>query len=369
MKEKAIINEEATEKDEKKKGKEEVVIKYGFIALGIILAVCIAAFAVISILPNNLISVGDEKISEEEFDYHYFEQANMLYQQILAYYPDVSLEVFMLSEYTSGMTYHEFAKQLALERVSDIYILMDMAEEEGYVYDETEFQDSKDTFKTSFEEYATQLGLTNDEAAKEIYGSKFSVVIKIYESTWISSKYQADKLLEYEETVEEDQMIEYHANFADDLDIVTLKQLFIATYDTELQAYYDDAALADAKARAEALVERINNGEDYDALLMEFSEDPAVEDTLGEYASRKSEIGLPELEEWAFSTDRTEGDTGLIETQIGFHIVKYGSRTGFEDAKDEVRSNIAYGIMLDLLTKMKNTPKYEIGYYKEFSRY
>ena len=123
MKDKAVINEETQVVEEKKKGREETVIKYGFIALGIILVICIVAFAIISFLPNNILSIGDEKITEEEFDYHYFEQANLLYQQILQFYPDVSLEVFMMSEYQAGMTYHEFAKQLALERISEIQIL------------------------------------------------------------------------------------------------------------------------------------------------------------------------------------------------------------------------------------------------------
>ena len=240
MKDKARINEETPVEEHKNKGKEEVIIKYGFIALGVILGICIIAFAIISFLPNNILSIGDEKITEEEFDYHYFEQANMLYQQILQYYPDVSMEIFMLSEYQSGMTYHEFAKQLSLERISEIYILTSMAEEENYVYDKTELEDSKDNFKNSFQEYADQSGIELDEAAKELYGCDFDTVMTIYEKTWISSKYQDDLLRKFEGEVTEEDAAVYYESFKDDLDQVTLKQLFIATYDAEIQATYND---------------------------------------------------------------------------------------------------------------------------------
>lgn len=369
MKEKAKINEEIPAEEHHKKGREEAIIKYGFIALGVILGICIIAFALISILPSNILSIGDEKISEEEFDYHYYEQANMLYQQILQYYPDVTMEVFMTSEYQSGMNYHEFAKQLSLERISEIEILTDLAESENYVYDEKELEDSKENFKTSFQEYADQTGVKLDEAAKELYGCDFDTVQVIYEKTWISSKYQDDLLRKYEEEVSDSQALEYYENFKDDLDEVTLKQIFIATFDTDAQEYYDDVAYDDAKARAEAILERVNNGEDYDVVLLEVSEDPSVEETLGEYTSRKSEIGLEPLEEWAFTGELAEGDIGFVETEIGFHIVKFISRSGFETASDSAKGNIAYGEMLNLLSEKRALPEYEVGYYKSFGSY
>jgi len=369
MKEKARINEEIPAEEQHKRGKEEAIIKYGFIALGIILVICIIAFAAVSIIPQNILSIGDEKITEEEFDYHYYEQANMLYQQILQYYPDVSMEMFMTSEYQSGMNYHEFAKQLSLERISEIEILTDMAEREGYVYDKKELKDSKENFRTSFQEYADQSGLKIDEAAKELYGCDFDTVLVVYEKTWLSSKYQDDMLRKFKEEVTENQVLEYYENFADDLDQVTLKQIFIATFDTDAQEYYDEVAYDDAKARAEDIFERVNNGEDYDALLLELSEDPSVEETLGVYTSRKSEIGLEALEEWAFIAELVEGNVGLVETEIGFHIVKFLSRSGFEEAVDSVKGNIAYGEMLNVLSEKRALPDYEVGYYKSFGSY
>ena len=369
MKEKARINEEIPAEEQHKKGKEEAIIKYAFITLGIILAICIVTFAAVSIIPQNILSIGDKKITEEEFDYHYYEQANMLYQQILQYYPEVSMEVFMTSEYKSGMNYHEFAKQLSLERISEIEILMDMAEKEGYVYDEKELKDSKENFKTSFKEYADQSGLKLDEAAKELYGCDFDMVLVVYEKTWLSSKYQDDMLRKFEGEVTESQALEYYENFKDDLDQVTLKQIFISTLDTEAQEYYDDVAYDDAKARAEDILKRVNNGEDFDALILELSEDPSVEETLGEYTSKKSEMGLDALEEWAFKPELVVGDVELVETEIGFHIVKFLSRTGFEEAMESAKGNIAYGEMLNILSAKKALSEYEVGYYKSFGTY
>lgn len=369
MKEKAVVDEVVKTEEHKKRGREETIIKYGFIALGIILGICIIAFGVISILPNNIVSIGSTKIAEEEFDYHYYEQTNMLYQQILQYYPDVSLEVFMLSEYQSGMTYHEFAKQLSLERISEIEILLAMAKEENYSYDKSEFEDSKENFKTSFTEYADQSGMSIDDASKELYGCKFDTVLKIYEKTWLSSKYQDDMLRELKSQVTDEDALVYYEKFKDDLDQVTLKQLFISVYDTEIQDYYDEEAYAEAKTRAEAIFERVNNGEDFDALVMELSEDPSLADTDGEYTSRKSEIGLVNLEDWAFAEERSEGEIGMVETEIGFHIVKYISRSGYDEAYESVKENIAYGEMLNTLDEKRALPEFEVGYYSAFSSY
>lgn len=368
MNDKAKINE-VTHEEEKNKVKEEVIIKYGFIALGVVLAICIVAFAIISFLPTNLVSIGDEKIAEEEFDYHYYEQANMLYQQILQYYPDVSLEVFMMSEYQAGMTYHEFAKQLALERVSEITIFNDMANKESYMYDESELADSMENFKISFQEYADQANMKLDEAARDLYGCDYKTVTEIYEKTWLSSKYQDDMLRRLQGEVTEEDAAAYYESFRDDLDMVTVKQLFIATYDTEAQAPYSDEEYADAKARAEALLEQANNGDDFDELVMKKSEDPSVGETLGEYTSLKSEIGLVTFEEWAFAAERTEGEFGLVETEIGFHIIEFISRTGYEDAIDAVKGNIAYGEMLTILAEKRALPEYAVGYYNAFSSY
>ncbi len=351
-----------------KTGKEEVIIKYGFIALGIILGICLIAFLVISIIPTNALSVGDYKISVEEFEYHYFEQKTMLYSQVAEYYPDVTEMEFLQSEYQSGITYHELAKQLALERISDIYILLDLAEEEGYVYDEAELADSKENFEKTFTDYAVSLDRKVDDVSKDLYGSKFEVVLGIYEKTWVSSKYQDDILLKYEAEVSEEDMQAYYDTYKDDLDQVTVKQLFIATYDTETQTYLEGDDYNDAKARVDAAYERLNNGEDFDALIDELSEDPAKEETLGEYTSLQSEIGLPEIADWAFLEAKV-GDIELLETQIGFHIVELMARTGYEEAVDDVKSNLAYGTMLQMLDQKKVLPKYEIGYYDAFNRY
>ncbi len=79
-------------------------------------------------------------------------------------------------------------------------------------------------------------------------------------------------------------------------------------------------------------------------------------------------MGLPEIAEWAFLEAET-GDITLLETQIGFHIVELISRTGFEEARDDVIENLAYGRMLQLLDQKKTLPEYEIGYYDAFNRF
>ena len=76
----------------------------------------------------------------------------------------------------------------------------------------------------------------------------------------------------------------------------------------------------DAKAKAQEVLDKINAGEDFVALVKEYSEDPGSVNTGGEYLFA-SGVMDPAFEAAAFALNVDEV-SGLVQTTHGFHIIK-----------------------------------------------
>ena len=73
--------------------------------------------------------------------------------------------------------------------------------------------------------------------------------------------------------------------------------------------------IRELKARAE-------KGESFTALVKQYSEDPGSKDTGGEYTFAKNHQMVPEFESAAFSLQKTNQISDVVETQYGYHIIK-----------------------------------------------
>lgn len=92
-----------------------------------------------------------------------------------------------------------------------------------------------------------------------------------------------------------------------------------------------------AKARAEEIYKRVQAGEDFDALMHEFSEDPGLETAPDGYVFTSGEM-VPEFES---ATDSIGfGDVTLCQSSLGYHIIKR-LPIGYEDVKDAVSAKVA----------------------------
>lgn len=160
--------------------------------------------------------------------------------------------------------------------------------------------------------------------------------------------------------------------------------------DEDLQTYYDnytpdieashilikaeddtEAALAVAKEKARALIDRINAGEDFAELATEFSADPGSGANGGALGSFGKGMMVPEFEEAAFALKNGEVTQTPVQTQFGFHIIK---RTGGEDKqsfdamKDEISKKLAsdklkedQSIMHSALIQLRKDNGFEIS--------
>lgn len=76
------------------------------------------------------------------------------------------------------------------------------------------------------------------------------------------------------------------------------------------------------KAKAEQILQRAKNGEDFAKLANEFSEDPGAKNKGGLYVNVQKGVFITELEQAALALEPGQIAENLVETKYGYHIVK-----------------------------------------------
>ena len=76
------------------------------------------------------------------------------------------------------------------------------------------------------------------------------------------------------------------------------------------------------REKAEQVLQRAKNGEDFAALAKEFSEDPGSKDKGGLYEDISQGEFVPEFEQAAFALEPGQIAPNLVESQFGYHIIK-----------------------------------------------
>lgn len=108
---------------------------------------------------------------------------------------------------------------------------------------------------------------------------------------------------------------------------------------------------AEAKAEAQKILDRINAGEDYDALMNEYSEDPGLAGNPDGYIFTEGEM-VTEFYDGAKALAEDEV-SGLVKSDYGYHIIKrvpLDVDGQFENYKPLLTTAVA-GTMDDLLTQ------------------
>ena len=122
------------------------------------------------------------------------------------------------------------------------------------------------------------------------------------------------------------------------------------------------AAREAAKAKAEALLESFlkePSEEAFAALATEHTQDPGSQASGGLY----EEVGFGEMVEpfndWCFDAARKIGDTGVVETEYGFHVMYFLGRTGRFNWKNKAAEDLTQDAIAEI---MENAPELTVRY-------
>ncbi len=121
--------------------------------------------------------------------------------------------------------------------------------------------------------------------------------------------------------------------------------------------------LLDTKEQAIEMIKKLQDGDDFSKLAMEYSSGPSAPSggDLGWFDKKQM---VPEFAEAAFSMAIGDITTGPVKTQFGWHVIKVEDRKiseppTFEEAREKLAEQMAQGLLKDLITKLHNSVKIE----------
>ncbi len=136
-----------------------------------------------------------------------------------------------------------------------------------------------------------------------------------------------------------------------------------------------DKNLAEAKKKAEELLETWKSGdateESFAALVKEHTDDAGSKETGGLYEDITSTSQyVTEFRDWALEAHKP-GDTGIVKTTYGYHIMYYVSNDGLEKWESDTRAAIANekyneyfdGIYDDIEENIERTNEKVLGFF------
>lgn len=212
-----------------------------------------------------------------------------------------------------GKPAEEVAKENAFDSIKAIKIQVQEAKRMGLAFTDEE----KEEILSQTEELVSLIGV---EEMKNM-GLTEQIIEDVIEDTMMSQKLynQSTKdfvgnKAEFEEFFEENKEM---------LKQVKVKHILLKTHDiidNQLVALSEEEQ-KDAKEKAEEVLERARNEEDFDALVQEYSQDEASLPKNGEYIFAKEQGMDKSFEEAAFNLEVGEIST-LVHSSYGYHIIK-----------------------------------------------
>lgn len=128
-------------------------------------------------------------------------------------------------------------------------------------------------------------------------------------------------------------VVKFEKRFRDETKTIDVRHILIKPESGELsdgdEGYQEehDTLWAAAKAKAEEIYQQWKDGEateeSFAALVKDNTDDPGSEDEGGLYERVYEGQMLSEFDAWCFDAARKPGDTDIVETSTGYHIMYY----------------------------------------------
>lgn len=271
--------------------------------------------------------VGKEKITADEFSF-YLESVK---QQMEG--TEITSEDDWQTTEIEGRTAIEIARERALQTAIDNLMYIEAADKLGIQLSK-EDEERIDSLKA---EIISQYGSEEQfKAFLKEYKLNDDFIDMMCRSMICSEK--LTEKLQAEEPVTDAELEQYFTENQEELNTVYRKAKHILRLTKDMTTYtpLSDEEIAVAENLARTLEIRAKNGEDFDALMAEYSEDPGSKTYPDGYVFTDGEMD-PAFQE---GVDNLEiGGIGLVESSYGWHVIKR-LPLEFDDVKDMLSAQI-----------------------------
>lgn len=291
-------------------------------------------------------TVGDETLTNSALQVYYWQSVSDFYNTY-GYYLDASvldmskpLDEQMYDE-EAGTTWQQFFLEGALNTWSRYAALCMAAKEEGVTLTE-EMQNYLDSLHTELESTAATYGYDSVEAmlAEDMStvcdetGYMAYVTTNMVAGQYLNGKYEQmiPSMEEIETYYAENEAALNEQGISKDGSITTdVRHILICpkggTTDENGETVYSDAEWETCRQQAQEILDKWaaegGTEELFAQLAMEHTEDPGSMSTGGLYTDIYVGQMVEPFENWCFDASRKPGDTGLVQTVFGYHIMYF----------------------------------------------
>ncbi len=236
------------------------------------------------------------------------------------------------------------AKDKTIDEIVTIWVEAQKAKEEGITLTDEEVAYAESGFTSYFEQVYGTASIDDklkewqvtEEAVKEIF-KKTTIAMKL-ENKFVTEDPELTNITEEEIQAEyENAKNEYFSS------AITAKHILIMFENPQSGI---TRTKEEANAEAQAILDKINAGEDFDTLMRAHSEDTPESFDAGYTFSHNDGQMVQAFDDGAYALEVGEV-SGLVETEYGYHIIKRlesnpDDFVAFEEVKDSVKMEIAY---------------------------
>lgn len=258
-----------------------------------------------SCMGNNIATVNGEKIENGYFDYYF----KLLKTQLENQLGEDSWETAIYE----GKTALEYAKERALQSAIEDLVVTKKAEEDKITLTADDKKNMQQVKSQWISHYGSESKFLKQLKEYGINEEQFDYMMK--------ATYYKDHLVENYTDVSEDEILDYYNQ-----KIVKVKHILVFTIDPETNKPLDNSGINAAKNQAQRIWEMAKDGQDFDALVAEYTDDQDLFYYISEGFSidqngDESVRMVSEFETAALALGVGEV-SDIVQTQYGYHIIK-----------------------------------------------
>ncbi len=284
---------------------------------------------------------GDNSLRNQEFIYYYWDSFYALYNQMGSYLTSyLNFQTpFDQQQATETQTWHQYLSAMAVESWHQTTILVEEADRNGYVLD-AEAEAYLTESMAALNNYALQAGFADvDSYVCQMFDpSSDAESYLAYNRQAIFASGYAQQMYDkfYEDVYDPNAPVQYCVN---------VRHILLQPGEGE--------EMSAVLTRAEELLQQWQadpTEDNFAALAGEHTTDPGSQQTGGLYEDVYPGQMVTNFNDWCFDESRKVGDTGIVETEYGYHIMFFSgnSETVYSDANEELAA-AAYTAWLDEL--------------------
>ncbi|HOV27477.1 MAG TPA: peptidylprolyl isomerase [Pseudobacteroides sp.] len=252
------------------------------------------------------------------------------------------------------------AKNKAIDKLHELKILLMHAKSERYKLEESDLSIIDSAIESLIQEEGNGNRKDADKVVKEKFGISLNDYEKIYKDYYLAYNKYAPDLVKSITIKEEDIKARYEKNEPTyNTEKRTVKHVLIKTIDDSFNPLEEDI-LKEKEKLANDILSRAKAGEDFDALVQQYTEDTASKPNNGQYSFAKGEF-VEEFENYSFKEGLKEGDIDMVKSELGYHIIKFiKNGTTYEAEKDNIRAELQAEAIKAKLDNWKSQKEYTL---------